>query len=27
MRAARLRWLMWAAIVFAVAWLWMHGYF
>ena len=27
MRAARLRWLICAAIIFAVAWPWMHGYF
>jgi hypothetical protein len=27
MRAARLRWLIWAVIIFAVAWPWMHGYF
>jgi hypothetical protein len=25
MRALRLRWLFWAVIIFAVAWLWMHG--
>jgi hypothetical protein len=25
MRAARLRWLIWAAIIFAVGWLWIHG--
>ena len=26
MRATRLRWLIWAAIIFAVARLWMHGF-
>ena len=25
MRALCLHWLFWAVIVFAVAWLWMHG--
>jgi hypothetical protein len=25
MRALRLNWLFWAVIVFAVAWLWLHG--
>ena len=25
MRAQRLNWLFWAAIVFAVGWLWLHG--
>ena len=25
MRAARLRWLIWAVITFAILWLWMHG--
>jgi hypothetical protein len=25
MRAMRLRWLFWAVIAFAVAWLWIHG--
>ena len=27
MRAARLRWLLWAVIVFAIAWPWLHGFF
>jgi hypothetical protein len=26
MRALRLRWLFWAVIIFAVAWLWLHGH-
>lgn len=26
MRAARLRWLIWAVIVFVPLWLWIHGY-
>ncbi len=26
MRAARLRWTFWAAVVFAVGWLWIHGH-
>ena len=26
MRAARLRWAMWAAVVFAIGWLWVHAY-
>lgn len=25
MRAARLRWAMWAVIIFAIGWLWVHG--
>jgi hypothetical protein len=25
MRAARLRWLLWAAVIFVVFWLWIHG--
>ena len=25
MRAARLRWLIWAVIIFALLWLWVHG--
>lgn len=25
MRAARLRWLIWGVIIFAVGWLWIHG--
>jgi len=25
MRAARLRWALWAAVVFAIGWLWIHG--
>jgi hypothetical protein len=25
MRAARLRWLFWVVIIFAVGWLWIHG--
>lgn len=25
MRAARLRWLIWAVIIFVIFWLWIHG--
>ncbi len=25
MRAARLRWAGWAAVIFAIGWLWIHG--
>jgi hypothetical protein len=25
MRAARLRWLIWAVVIFAIGWLWIHG--
>ncbi|HEY2519027.1 MAG TPA: hypothetical protein VGJ19_02880 [Streptosporangiaceae bacterium] len=25
MRAARLRWLIWAVITFSIGWLWVHG--
>jgi hypothetical protein len=25
MRAVRLRWLIWAAVIFVIFWLWIHG--